>query len=59
MKKAISEHLPEERAEIDAFAALPEDQIKTGDNSAIGSAPWCAVSASQTADHAAARCGRD
>jgi hypothetical protein len=32
MKKAISEHLtPEQRAEIDALAALPENQIKTGD----------------------------
>ena len=32
MKKAISEHLTlEQRAEIDALAALPEDQIKTGD----------------------------
>jgi uncharacterized protein (DUF4415 family) len=32
MKKAISEHLtPEQRSEIDTLAALPEDQIKTGD----------------------------
>jgi uncharacterized protein (DUF4415 family) len=32
MKKAISDHLtPEQRAEIDALAALPEDQIETGD----------------------------
>jgi hypothetical protein len=64
MNKAISEHLtPEQRAEIDALAALPEDQIKTGDipeqRDWSGCAPWCAVSASQTADHAAARCRRD
>ena len=32
MKKTISEHLTlEQRAEIDALAALTEDQIKTGD----------------------------
>jgi uncharacterized protein (DUF4415 family) len=32
MKKAISDHLtPEQQAEIDALAALPEDQIKTGE----------------------------
>jgi len=32
MKKAISDHLtPEQRAETDALAALPEDQIDTRD----------------------------
>ena len=32
MKKAISDHLtPEQRAEIDALVALPDDQIDTSD----------------------------
>jgi uncharacterized protein (DUF4415 family) len=32
MKKASRDHLtPEQQAEIDALAALPEDQIKTGE----------------------------
>jgi hypothetical protein len=41
MKKAISDHLtPEQRAELEALASLPEDKINTACNATITKAAY-------------------